>query len=162
MHEARGIWTWPGGSVWLGRVRDALSEEHRHYALQLTILVEHPARFRLGAGEWMDCDAAIVASGVAHSFDPRDGYVVHLMVEPTTAHGHALAKLLDGRGLAAVEEPLLRPLMEEARALRAAASDPQRTVAMARAMLDRLAGLKSRSAASPDLPLPNPLRCGPG
>ena len=141
MHEARGIWTWPGGSVWLGRVRSAATDEHRHYALQLTILAERAAGFRLGRGDWLDCEAAIVASGVPHAFDPRDGYVVHLMVEPTTAHGRALAGLLAGRGLAAVAEPLLGPLLDEARALRAAASDAHRCVAMARALLDRLAGL---------------------
>lgn len=140
MSEARGIWSWPGGSVWLGRVRSLATDEHRHYALQLTILPERPAGFRLGKGEWQDCDAAIVASGVPHAFHPHDGYVVHLMVEPTTPHGRALAKLLDGRGLAAPDDPLRSVLLEEARRLRAAAPDAPRCIALARSLLDRLAG----------------------
>ncbi|MBC5786213.1 helix-turn-helix transcriptional regulator [Ramlibacter sp. USB13] len=146
MNEARGIWTWPGGSVWLGRVRSLTTAEHRHYALQLTILPERPAGFRLGKGEWQDCDAAIVASGVEHAFDPRDGYVVHLMVEPTTPHGRALATLLDGRGLAALPEPLSGQVLEDARQMRAAAPDASRSVALARGLLDRLAGWSAPDA----------------
>lgn len=149
MSEARGIWTWPGGSVWLGRVRAETMAEHRHYALQLTIVLEGSAGLRLAGSDWLECEAAMVASGVTHALAPREGFVVHLMVEPISIHGRALAQLLAGRGLAPLEEPWLGVVREEAQRMRAVAADAVRCVALARGMLDRVAGV-ARAEASVD------------
>lgn len=149
MGEERGIWTWPGGSLWLGRVRSEPTAQHRHYALQLTILADGPARFRLGDGEWQECDAVIVASDVPHAFDPCERYVAHMMVEPISAQGRALARLLAGSGLRALGQPLLASLLEAARDLRAHAADAAYCVPVARRLLDSLTGLRA-SDTEPD------------
>lgn len=141
MREARGIWTWPGGSVWFGRVHAEPMAEHRHYALQLTIVLEGQAGLRLADGDWLQGEAAMVGSGVTHALAARDSFLVHLMVEPISMHGHALARRLTGRGLAALEEPALSMVREQARGILAAAADTARCVAIARGMLDRIAGV---------------------
>lgn len=139
MQEARGIWTWPGGSLWLGRARSALMERHRHYALQLSVALDGKPVLRLPPAHWQEFDAVIVASGVPHALDARDTWLATLMVEPLSPHGRGLTRRLGGAPVLRLPESEAAPLRTVAESLRRGEVDAGNCIAAARALLDALA-----------------------
>jgi AraC-like DNA-binding protein len=137
--EPRGIWTWPGGSLWLGRV-DALNEEHSHYAIQLTVGVDGPSRLKAAGGDWESFDAIAVASTARHAFDSCGRFVAQFMVEPISAHGRALAALLRDRGAVHIDAALAAELRRAVAVLR---SQPPGDEGFAGAAIGMLDGVTS-------------------
>jgi hypothetical protein len=66
--EWRGMWSWPGGSFWLGRASSA-NDEHQHAAMQLTIVVDGSVRIaragQPGAGSGRSSTACGARAAIA-------------------------------------------------------------------------------------------------
>jgi AraC-like DNA-binding protein len=118
--ETRGIWTWPAGSLWLGR-GSARNERHSHYAVQVSVGVDGPGRLAIEGETWRDFDVAVVRSAVAHGFDPMGRFLAQVMVEPISPYGSALSALLGDRpalfitdGVADAVRSVVEPVREAA------------------------------------------------
>ncbi|MFG6432218.1 helix-turn-helix domain-containing protein [Roseateles sp. LYH14W] len=84
------IYSWPGGSLWIGRSQGR-TEWHAHHAHQLALAPEGELRFRTEAqGAWTGFAGALVPSHCAHQFEVDGLRVAHLFVEPESRAGRAL------------------------------------------------------------------------
>lgn len=84
------IYTWQGGSLWIGRSQGR-TDWHAHHAHQLAFAPEGELRFRTEAqGEWTGFTGALVPSHCPHQFEVDGLAAAHLFVEPESRAGRAL------------------------------------------------------------------------
>jgi AraC-like DNA-binding protein len=114
-------------------------ERHQHYALQLSVALDGQAALRLPPADWEEFEAAIVASGVPHSLDPRGTWLATIMVEPLSPHGRGLVRRLGGAAMLRLRAGEVAPLRAVAERLRQGELRSSDCVDAARALLDALA-----------------------
>jgi AraC-like DNA-binding protein len=85
------VYLWPArGLVLAHAIRATL---HRHEALQITLALDQPFRFRSKGGSWREAIACILDRGFAHEIDGGGGLQANLYLEPEGALGLVLSGL---------------------------------------------------------------------
>jgi AraC-like DNA-binding protein len=144
------ILMWRGGSLWIGQAGEP-AEMHAHHAVQVSLpFHRRSARLRLPDGEWQAYPAAIVAAEQAHAFDARGLSLAQLFIEPESREGRALQVLCHGERIVALPDGALTDDVQAlARAFDARAPD-EALIGLARAAIEKLAGLRPVSTHPPD------------
>lgn len=107
---------WPGRGLVLSSA--ILATPHRHAALQLTLGLDGPFRWRLKGGTWADSGAMILAKDAVHELDGQGRVQANFYVEPHSRLGKTLqAKYLDGKLCGALPEQALSPWKKKLLAL---------------------------------------------
>jgi AraC family transcriptional regulator len=84
---------WDGGWIGIGRSSGGtIVPPHAHHAIQITISLDEPIRFRAGEGDWLTCRGAVVLPDEVHSFDPAGAVAAMLFVDPESREGRWLRR----------------------------------------------------------------------
>ena len=82
------VYFWDGG--WIGVGSGGVAAPHAHHAIQVTLGLDGPIRFREGEGDWADYTVALVQPDVLHAFDGRGTTVAMLFVDAEGRDGRWL------------------------------------------------------------------------
>jgi AraC family transcriptional regulator len=82
------VYFWDGGWIGVGESRGGEPvPSHAHHAVQISVGIDGPVRFRHGEGSWIETGAAVVLPDVPHQFDGLQSAVAMLFVDPECAEG---------------------------------------------------------------------------
>ena len=91
---------WHGGSLWIGLAQSG-ADIHAHHAIQLSIGLKGPVRFRSpAAADWTEYSAALVPPHVPHAFDAAGSVVANVFCEPESITGRRLLERFGKRAIA--------------------------------------------------------------
>ncbi|HET9947669.1 MAG TPA: AraC family transcriptional regulator [Longimicrobiales bacterium] len=85
------VYFWDGG--WIGVGASAAGPPvapHAHHAVQITVGLDGPVRFRHRDGEWIEMRGAVVLPDVLHGFDSLGRVCAMLFVDPESSEGRWL------------------------------------------------------------------------
>jgi AraC-like DNA-binding protein len=83
------VYFWDGG--WIGTgVSLGTVPEHSHHAVQISLGLDGPIRFRHGDGEWMQEGGGLIVPNEPHSFDGCGNHVAMIFIDPETREGRWL------------------------------------------------------------------------
>lgn len=100
------VYLWPGRGLVLSSA--ILATPHRHAALQLTLGLDGPFRWRLKGGAWAQSGALILDGEALHELDGQGRVQANFYVEPDSPLGRTLrAKFLAGKAWGALPEAAL-------------------------------------------------------
>lgn len=83
------VYFWDGGWIGIG-APTGIVPPHAHHAVQITLGLDGPVRFREPDGEWATSDGAIILPNAPHSFDGMSNTVAMLFIDPETREGRWL------------------------------------------------------------------------
>lgn len=83
------VYFWDGGWFAVGRSLGAVPP-HSHHAVQISIGLDGPVKFRDPDGPWQEFEGAAILPDVAHAFDGCDTLVTMLFVDPDGPEGRWL------------------------------------------------------------------------
>jgi AraC family transcriptional regulator len=89
------VYFWDGGWIGVG-VSPGTVPPHSHHAVQISIGIDGPVRFRHGEGEWVDMPVGVVLPNEPHQFDGLGSLVAMVFVDPESSEGRWLRDSLTG------------------------------------------------------------------
>lgn len=84
------VYFWDGGWIGVG-VSSGVVPPHSHHAVQVTLGLDGPIRFRDGDGDWMQGDGGIVVPNATHSFDGAGSHIAMIFIDPESREGRWLS-----------------------------------------------------------------------
>ncbi|HXE57833.1 MAG TPA: helix-turn-helix transcriptional regulator [Gemmatimonadales bacterium] len=93
-HRSRPAWSalvyfWDGGWIGVGR-GGGVVPPHSHHAVQISIGLDGPIRFRHEEGPWREYQAAAVLPDEPHAFDGAGTLIAMIFIEPESREGRWL------------------------------------------------------------------------
>ncbi len=99
------VYFWSGGWIGVGESRGPVPP-HAHHAVQISIGLDGPVRFREGEGDWREMAAGVVLPDEPHAFDGCGSTVAMIFIDPESREGQWLRDSLAERGTAVERERL--------------------------------------------------------
>ncbi len=140
------VYLWPGrGLVLSGAI---LATPHRHAALQLTLGLDGPFKFKLKGGAWTPSVELILNGEAEHELDGQGHGQANFYVEPDSPLGRTLqAKYLSGKDFGQLPEAPLAPLRRKLLALAKKPAPAAQAYGLYRQAAEILAGVEAVHAA---------------
>ncbi len=83
------LYFWEGGWLGIGHATGVVPE-HAHHAVQVSIGLDGPVRFRAPDEEWIECDIGVIRPNAPHLFDGCGRALAMLFLEPESREGRWL------------------------------------------------------------------------
>jgi AraC family transcriptional regulator len=122
---------------------------HAHHAIQLSVGLKGPVRFRFpGAARWTEYAAALVPPHVPHAFDAEGSVVANVFCEPESVTGRKLLERFGAHEIAAVPQHEAETAAARLRDSYGAGEPDEVLNATARGVLTDLAALAATAEAA--------------
>lgn len=90
------VYFWDGGWIGAGPSRGGTPvPPHAHHAIQISVGLDGPVRFRHDDGPWTEMAAGVVLPDVTHAFDGLTSAVAMIFIDPEGAEGRWLRDSID-------------------------------------------------------------------
>ena len=86
------VYFWTGGWIGIGKGRGGTVPTHAHHAVQISIGLDGPVRFREPEAEWQEMDGGLVLPNAPHGFDACGSAVAMIFVGPESREGRSLTE----------------------------------------------------------------------